>query len=228
VLPPGEFTQTLQGGLARDTRGDHPSSPMNDDPRLEINAGDASIAIDPATATVVVRIGRLQRILSLDEALLVSVRRFHNPWRTAVARALTRFGDGGSWAAMGFACLATLTPYGRHLGLRVGAGSILGSLFAQALKRSLTRPRPDVSIAGFEALAVNPDRFSFPSGHTAAAFGVAVALADEPHGIGPTTLLLATGIGLSRVYLGAHYPLDVLAGAFLGVCAGLASRLLVA
>jgi undecaprenyl-diphosphatase len=202
---------------------------MNDDTRgLEIKAGDASIAIDPATATVVVRIGRLQRILSFDEALLVSVRRFHNPWRTAVARALTRAGDGQTWALVGLTCLATLTPYGRHLGLRIAAGSVLGSLFAQALKRSLTRPRPDVSIAGFEALAMNPDRFSFPSGHTAAAFGVAVALAAEQHGIGPSALLLATGIGLSRVYLGAHYPLDVLAGVFLGVCAGLASRLLVA
>ncbi len=202
---------------------------MNDDPgRLEISAGDASVAIDPATATVVVRVGHLQRILSFDEALLVSLRRFHNPGRTAVARALTRLGDGGSWAVVGLACLSTLTPYGRHLGLRIAAGSILGSLLAQALKRSLTRPRPDVSIAGFEALAANPDRFSFPSGHTAAAFGVAVAVAAEPNGVGPASLLLATGIGLSRVYLGAHYPLDVLAGAFLGVCAGLASRLLVA
>lgn len=202
--------------------------PMGDDLRgLEIHDGDASIAIDPASATVVVRVGRFQRILSLDEALLVSVRRFHNPWRTAIARALTRFGDGKSWAVMGLAALATFTPYGRHLGLRLGAGAILGSLFAQALKRSLTRPRPDASIAGFEALVANPDRFSFPSGHTAAAFGVAVALAAEPHGVGPGSLLLATGVGLSRVYLGAHYPFDVAAGAALGAGSGALSRLLV-
>lgn len=196
---------------------------------LEIAANpDASITIDPASATVVVRLGRLQRILSFDESLLVAVRRFHSPWRTALARALTRLGDGKSWTVAGLAALSTLTPYGRHLGLRLGAGAVLGSLAAQVLKRSLTRPRPDASIQGFEALAANPDKFSFPSGHTAAAFGVAVALADEPHGVGPAALLLATGIGLSRVYLGAHYPLDVLAGLFLGVCSGLAARLLVA
>jgi undecaprenyl-diphosphatase len=129
---------------------------------------------------------------------------------------------------VGLACLATFTERGKHLGLRLGAATLAATLMSQALKRGLTRPRPDASIAGFEALAANPDRFSFPSGHTAAAFGVAVAFAGEPHGLGPAALLLAVGIALSRVYLGAHYPLDVAAGATLGVFAGLASRLLVA
>jgi undecaprenyl-diphosphatase len=195
---------------------------------LELDAGGgASIAIDPETATVVLRNGRLARILSLDEALLLSFRRFHGPWRTAVARALTHTGDAKSWALAGVALLASGTPQGRHLGLRLAAATLLATGLSQALKRSLTRARPDVSIAGFEALAANPDRFSFPSGHTSAAFGVAVAFAGEPSGLGPLALLLAVGIGLSRVYLGAHYPLDVGAGAALGVVAGLASRLLV-
>lgn len=194
---------------------------------LELGAGDASIAIHPATATVVVRAGRFQRILSLDEALLLGFRRFHAPWRTAIARTLTHMGDARSWTAAGLACLATFTARGTHLGLRLGAAAGIATVLSQALKRSLTRARPDTAIAGFEPLAANPDSFSFPSGHTAAAFGVAVAFAGEPHGLGPATLLLAVGIGLSRVYLGAHYPLDVAAGAVLGASAGLASRLLV-
>jgi undecaprenyl-diphosphatase len=203
----------------------------NDGPRaetIEIDAGGgASIAFDPTTATVVIRSGRLARILSLDEALLLSFRRFHAPWRTVIARTLTHMGDAKSWTVAGLALLATGTQHGRHLGLRLGTASLLATGLSQALKRSLTRARPDVSIAGFEALAQNPDRFSFPSGHTAAAFGVAVSFAGEPLGIGPLALLLAVGIALSRVYLGAHYPLDVGAGALLGVVAGLASRLLV-
>lgn len=190
-------------------------------------AGAATITIDPATTEVVVRDGRFRRILSFDESLLLGVRRFHSPVRTAVARALTRAGDGSSWTAVGLACLASRTALGRHLGLRIAAATIGATALSQALKRSLTRKRPDVSIVGFEPLAANPDAFSFPSGHTAAAFSVAVAFAGEPAGLGPLALLLAVGIGLSRVYLGAHYPLDVTAGAILGVFSGLSARLLV-
>ena len=199
-----------------------------EEPDLQLDASGATVTIDPATATVIVRDGRFQRILSFDEAMLLGFRRFHSPIRTAIARALTRIGDGKSWTAIGLACLAARTPLGTHLGLRIAAATLGATALSQSLKRSLTRARPDASIAGFEPLAENPDRFSFPSGHTAAAFAVAVAFAGEPGGLGPLALLLATGIGLSRVYLGAHYPLDVAAGGMLGVFAGLAARLLVA
>ena len=191
--------------------------------------GPRTIALDPATATVEIRAGPFRRILSFDEALLArgAALPLAGPdGRRARAHPRRRRRQAGP--PSGVACLASFTPRGVHLGLRLGAATGAATLLSQALKRSLTRARPDVSIAGFEALAANPDRFSFPSGHTAAAFGVAVAFAGEPPGLGPLALLLAVGIGLSRVYLGAHYPLDVGVGALLGVVGGLAARLLVA
>jgi undecaprenyl-diphosphatase len=207
---------------------------MSDDrvPEIELHPehGEVAIAADAGAggaAVAVVREGRLQRILLFDESLLLSVRRWHSPLRTAVARALTRVGDASSWTIAGIGLLSTFTRTGVHLGLRLGAATGFATLFSQALKRSLTRARPDTAIVGFEPLAANPDRFSFPSGHTAAAVAVAVAWAGEPYAVGPLATLLATGIGLSRVYLGAHYPFDVGAGGVLGVFAGLAARLLV-
>jgi undecaprenyl-diphosphatase len=190
-------------------------------------AATGSVSLDAAGA-VVVQVGRLQRVLSFDEALLLSLQRYRRPWRTMAARVLTALGGARSWTIAGLGLLATRTSLGIHLGLRLAAASSLATLTSQALKRSLTRARPDSAIHGFEALATNPDRFSFPSGHTAAAFAVAVAFAGEPLGLGPLSLLLGVGIGLARVYLGAHYPLDVGAGALLGAFAGLAARLLVA
>jgi undecaprenyl-diphosphatase len=173
------------------------------------------------------RPSRLARLLHLDELLLLGMRRFHGPWRTRLARGFTRAGDASSWTVLGLALFATCSHPAVHLAARLGAGALLATLFSQALKRRLLRPRPSQAIAGFAPLADNPDAFSFPSGHTAAAVAVAVAVAGEPFGAGPLALLLASGIGLSRVYLGAHYPLDVAAGAALGAVAGILSRLAV-
>ena len=76
------------------------------------------------------------------------------------------------------------------------------------------------------SLAADPDAFSFPSGHTTVAFAVAVALAGSGSGLGAVAAILAGGIAVSRVYLGAHYPLDVLAGIALGAASGWLARLL--
>lgn len=197
-------------------------SPMDRayEPGLETSTGAAAAAVDP-------RAGGLSRLVSLDEALLLSFQKLRTPLLTGAARTLTRIGDASSWTVAGLALLATFDGWGLHLGLRLGAATLLATVLSQVLKRVLRRPRPDARIAGFQALARNPDRFSFPSGHTAAAVAVAVAFAGEPHGVGAAAAALASGIALSRVYLGAHYPLDVAAGALLGAMAGIASRLLV-
>jgi undecaprenyl-diphosphatase len=167
-----------------------------------------------------------RRVVSADQALLLAVRRLESRGMTRAMRLLTRLGDTATWVVVGLAFLAAGGPdlcYGALL----GTGACLAVAISQLLKRLCCRTRPDCGLVGFAALTENPDAFSFPSGHTAAAFGIAVALAGEGSWLGALTLSLASGIALSRVYLGAHYPLDVAAGTLVGTLCGIAARLVV-
>ncbi len=84
------------------------------------------------------------------------------------------------------------------------------------IKKNVRRPRPFNRLKGVRALIVPPDEFSFPSGHTGAAFLLAVVLTAALPALGPWVFAWAVLIGISRVYLGVHYPGDVLAGLALG------------
>jgi undecaprenyl-diphosphatase len=165
-----------------------------------------------------------RRVVLVDQAILLSVRRWESALMTRLMRTLTRLGDPWSWVVVGLGMGAVA---GARYTWLMGLGAGLAVAGSQILKRLFCRPRPSTGIGGFSVLADIPDAFSFPSGHTAAAFGVAVALAGEGSGLALLTLTLAFGIALSRIYLGAHYPLDVAAGVLVGAGAGLTARLLV-
>jgi undecaprenyl-diphosphatase len=168
----------------------------------------------------------IAHLLSLDEELFRRIGAFRPRWMVKAMRALTHLGDAQSWIAIGLFLLCCGGTAARS-GLLLGTSAILATLTSQALKRACCRPRPSTRLAGFVALIENPDAFSFPSGHAAAAFAVAISLAGQGAGLGPLALALATAIGLSRVYLGAHFPLDVAVGAFLGCACGALARVLV-
>jgi undecaprenyl-diphosphatase len=164
-------------------------------------------------------------VLALDEAILLHMRRWRSAGVTLLMTLFTRLGDAVSWvfvALVLIACGGTAALTGLRLGVAAGAAALV----SQVLKRLWRRARPTSGIVGFTALAENPDAFSFPSGHAAAAFAVALAMAGLVPG-GPAFVVLAIAIGLSRVYLGAHYPLDVAIGACIGLlCGGLTRMVL--
>jgi undecaprenyl-diphosphatase len=112
------------------------------------------------------------------------------------------------------ALVLLIIPGTRQLGLAMTVGNAVSHLIVQVLKRSVVRPRPDNS--GVLALTLNPDAFSFPSGHACAAMTLAVtAICDNPLS-GLPALGLALLVGASRVYLRVHYVTDVVVGQLVG------------
>lgn len=86
---------------------------------------------------------------------------------------------------------------------------------AYGIKVAVDRPRPH-----YAPLVRLPTDPSFPSGHAATSFAGATMLALLVPRLAPALYVLAIGIAFSRVYVGVHYPLDVLAGAVLGAAIG--------
>lgn len=94
------------------------------------------------------------------------------------------------------------------------------------LKDAVCRVRPCRALEGIRLIIPCPKSFSLPSGHAITSFGVAVPLFYLTQGYVSLgwrcyPLLLAAAIAFSRLYLGVHYPTDVLTGAFLGSLIGL-------
>ena len=96
----------------------------------------------------------------------------------------------------------------------------LSGLLAQLVKHVVGRARPKlVDTTGafhVDLFSIKASLASFPSGHTASAFGLALALGMMERRFAAVLLLLAVGVAAARVALGAHYPSDVVAGAALG------------
>lgn len=162
----------------------------------------------------------LEALLRWDAEVLVAVRRIERRGLGTVMRALTRAGDTPGWIVHG-AVLHFLLPAGQPAVQLMGLAALFATVSCQAAKRFVRRSRPDAAIDGFTALASNPDAYSFPSGHSTVAFAIATAAIGTNPALGIVELVLATGIACSRISLGAHYPVDVLAGIALGFVCGL-------
>jgi undecaprenyl-diphosphatase len=95
------------------------------------------------------------------------------------------------------------------------------------LKSLVDRPRPPLRYPEPKTLVPLPHDSSFPSGHAATSFAAATMLSLSFPRFAPFLYVLAAAIAFSRVYVGVHYPLDVVGGAVLGVLVAVVLRLLV-
>ncbi len=168
----------------------------------------------------------LQFLLDLDGKILLFIQEFLRfPWLTGVMRFLTSLANGGViWIVLA-AILLCFKRY-RKTGTAMAVALLIGYLVTNLiLKNLVVRVRPYDAIVGLQALIAPLRDSSFPSGHATCSIAAGfVMLRGTPRYLGIPAFVLAVLICLSRLYLGVHYPTDVLAGALIGLFAAFTAK----
>lgn len=142
---------------------------------------------------------------------------------------LTNFGSLIAWILVCVLIFIFGGQYSKKVAIIGLLALFLSSAVVLVLKYIVAEPRPFAVLNNVHLLAMESD-YSFPSGHAASSFAAAVALGkkykviimDRSYKLIYPLLVFAGIIGLSRVYIGVHYPLDVIFGALIGTASGLA------
>ena len=156
----------------------------------------------------------LQSVQNLDGEILLLIQRYlRMDMLTPFMKSVTFLGNGG-WFWILCAVVLLAVQKTRKTGYAAALSLIFGSIVTNLLlKNIVARPRPFAEIEALIPMITKPKDFSFPSGHTTASFAVAlVMLRMLPKKFGIPAVVLAALVAFSRLYLGVHYPTDVLAG----------------
>ena len=115
----------------------------------------------------------------------------------------------------------------RVLGQTILIALVITTIIVEGIiKNIVKRKRPFYGDDDKELLISRPITYSFPSGHTASSFAVAAVFIKTDNAASLEIILLACLIAFSRIYLGVHYPSDVIGGGIIGALCGLITVIL--
>lgn len=149
----------------------------------------------------------------INNFLFYQVNNFHFHWLDTIMLPITYCGDGTVLAIVALG-LWRLRGWRKFLWLVLILAS--AGILVQMIKYFFSSPRPSAVFPDIHILGPVLRARSFPSGHTASTFGLISFLSREFPQLGTFLWVMAILIGFSRVYVGAHFPADVLFGAGLG------------
>lgn len=161
----------------------------------------------------------MNAILQLDGSILLWIQNHvRSTWLDPIMRGITHLGDSGILWIIVTLVLIILRKT-RRIGIICAISMIIGLVLTNViLKNWLARTRPYELIDGLKLMIEKQKDFSFPSGHATNSFAAGwVIFRRVPRRYGIPTLILACLIALSRLYVGVHYPTDVLAGMLIGI-----------
>lgn len=167
---------------------------------------------------------------ALDARLYLAVNHLpHTPLTNRLMYALTVIMNGGFGWVLGLVLAALFDRRrGRQALLQVLPPLWFATMSVEyPIKYYFRRRRPFIDIVQAIAVGKKPGTFSFPSGHSAAAFAGAWLLRRHYPRLAALWYTIAGLVGFSRIYLGAHYPGDVLSGALAGTTLAEATRWLI-
>lgn len=158
----------------------------------------------------------MHRIQLWDERTILRVIERRGLTLTRFMKTVSFMGDGYLWGVLAvfFFVFTDVSVQWLYSGLTAFSVELI---CYKIIKQSTTRQRPFKVNASIQNLVVPPDEYSFPSGHTAAATVAALLFSMAVPALIPLFAALTILIGISRMYLGVHYPSDVLMGFTLGV-----------
>lgn len=158
----------------------------------------------------------LQRIHQYDTRVFLWMNQEQGCQYRWLIRLISRTGDGPLYVVTGISILLLDDTLGVPFFFAALMAFIIDVSCYLIMKNVIKRDRPQQKLAGFRALIEPSDQFSFPSGHTAAAFLFATLCLYFYPTYALAVFIWASLIGLSRVLLGVHFPGDILAGIALG------------
>jgi membrane-associated phospholipid phosphatase len=157
--------------------------------------------------------------------LFFNLRGLRPVWLDRTMLGFTQFGSGLAALAIG---LILFLSGDRLLAYELILGTLSLWIVVELVKAIVRRSRPFIRVAQARIVGYRPVGRSFPSGHTSQAFFMATLMVSHFHLSAWVAFLLyavALFVGFTRMYVGAHYPRDVLAGAILGSVWGLLGAL---